>query len=180
MLQPTPTALSLWPIAGDVPDLNAITREQAKTSAAQMALIDAYQGVLANAQAVPPATATGTSTGTTSLTLTTIANGSILIGAVVAGTGVPVGTAITAQQSGTAGQAGVYTTSAPTTLTSVALTFTPSGVAMTWPAPAVVDAATLTLIQQSQSAMLKTQTTLIQQYQDLLNISETPAPPSGP
>ena len=180
MLQPTPTALTTWPIPGDVPDLTAIVRDQATTMAAQMALIDAYQGVLANVQTVPPAMGAGNSTGTTSLTVSGVTAGSVLLGSVVAGTGVPVGTKIVSQTSGTVGKDGVYITTVPTTLTSVALTFTPSGVPMTWPLPAIADAPTLTLVQQSQSAILKTQTALIQQYIDLLNVTDTPAPPVGP
>ena len=178
MLQPFPTATTMWPIPGDVPDLTTIVRDQAKTIAAQQALTAAYQGVLNAAQAVPPATATGTSTGTTSLILTAVANGSILLGAAVAGTGVPVGLTIVSQTAGNTGQAGTYTTNVATTLTSAALTFTPSGVATAWPGP--TDAPTLTLLQQAQAAILKSQTALIQQYQDVLNISETAAPPSGP
>ena len=71
----------------------------------------------------PVASGTGTSTGTTSLTVASVTN-PVMIGAVVAGAGVPAGTTITAQQSGPAGGAGVYTTSAATTLSGIALTFT--------------------------------------------------------
>jgi len=59
----------------------------------------------------------------TSLTVTTMTSGSITIGATVTGTGVPVGTIIVSQQSGTTGQAGVYITNQPTTASAAALTF---------------------------------------------------------
>jgi len=68
--------------------------------------------------------------------------------------------------------------SAATTLTGVALTFTPGGGAMPWPTP--TDSNTLNTIQQQQTAILRSQTALLQQYQDLLNTSLTPAPPTGP
>jgi hypothetical protein len=70
-----------------------------------------------------PATGTGTSTGTTSLAMTAVA-GTIMIGATVAGAGVPGGVTIVAQQSGATGGNGTYTTSAATTLPGVALTIT--------------------------------------------------------
>jgi hypothetical protein len=47
----------------------------------------------------------------------------ILVGAVVTGTGVPAGTTIATAPAG--GGAGAYTTNVATTLTAVALTFTP-------------------------------------------------------
>ena len=59
----------------------------------------------------------------TSLTVTTMTSGSIAIGATVTGTGVPAGTIIVSQQSGTTGQAGVYITNQPTTASAAALTF---------------------------------------------------------
>lgn len=68
-----------------------------------------------------PATGTGNSAGTASLTLSAV-SGTVAIGASIAGTGVPAGTTITAQQSGTTGGNGVYTTSQPTTLANIALT----------------------------------------------------------
>jgi hypothetical protein len=70
-----------------------------------------------------PAHGTGTSTGTTSLVMTAV-TGTIMIGATVAGTGVPVGVTIVGQVSGTTGGDGTYTTSAATTLTAAALTIT--------------------------------------------------------
>jgi hypothetical protein len=69
------------------------------------------------------ATGTGTSTGTTSLTMTAV-TGTIMVGATVAGTGVPSGTTIVSQQSGTTGGDGIYITSVATTLAGVALIIT--------------------------------------------------------
>ena len=182
MLAPSlQTTTPVWPIPGDAPDLTAIVHDQAKTVAAQAVMIDAYQTVLNNAQAPLNATAMGTATNTTSLVLTGTANGPILNGAVITGIGVPAAppaTTIVNQVSGTPGGDGTYTTSQALTLSNVALTFTPGGGPMPWPIP--TDAPTLTLIQQAQTAILRTQSSLIQQYQDLLNTSETAAPPTGP
>jgi hypothetical protein len=76
-------------------------------------------------EVITPAAAhgTGTSTGTTSLVMTAV-TGSIMIGATVAGAGVPAGVTIVSQASGTTGGAGTYITSAATTLSAVALTIT--------------------------------------------------------
>lgn len=72
---------------------------------------------------VPPsATGTGTSTGTTTLTVSGV-SGTIQLGSTITGSGVPPGTTITQQQSGAFGKAGVYLTSAPTTLAGITLTF---------------------------------------------------------
>jgi phage tail sheath gpL-like len=65
---------------------------------------------------------TGTGSGT-QLTIASITSGSIVIGATVTGTGVPAGTVIVSQQSGTTGQVGVYITNQATTAASAALTF---------------------------------------------------------
>jgi hypothetical protein len=70
-----------------------------------------------------PAHGTGTSTGTTSLSVTAV-TGTIMVGATVAGTGVPAGVTIVSQASGTTGGNGTYITSAATTLSAVALTMT--------------------------------------------------------
>jgi hypothetical protein len=80
--------------------------------------------VKAYPELAPPATtATGTGTGSgTNLTVTGVA-GTIEINATVSGNGVPAGTTITAQQSGTTGSDGVYTTSLTTTSVSQPLTF---------------------------------------------------------
>jgi phage tail sheath gpL-like len=72
------------------------------------------------------ANGTGTASGY-NLTVSAV-TGQINIGATVSGTGVPVGTKITAQQSGTPGGAGGYVTSQVTTAAAAALTFTnPAG-----------------------------------------------------
>lgn len=63
---------------------------------------------------------TGTGTGT-SLAVTSV-TGLILPGMTLAGTGVPAGTTITGQVSGTPGGAGTYTTSTATTSNSASLT----------------------------------------------------------
>jgi hypothetical protein len=171
-LAPTPTAgPGNWPDAGDAADLLTIVQAQAATMADQADLIDRYQTVLESAQAPSPATATGTSTGTTALTLASVA-GVVLIGSTVTGTGVPAGLTIVSQQSGTLGGAGVYITSAVTTLTSIALTITPGGGPSPWPTPR--DAPTLSLISQAQVATIRTLSAAMQHYQDILNYSQTP------
>lgn len=63
---------------------------------------------------------TGTGSGTT-LTAASV-TGAILAGQTVTGTGVPAGTTIVAQLTGTAGGAGTYRTSAATTSSSASLT----------------------------------------------------------
>lgn len=182
MLQPNPLVTGpVWPIAGDAPDLSAIVQEQADTITANEALLHAYQGVLSAAQAPLPTGATGTATGT-ALALTAIVNGPVLIGSTIIGTGVPVApsppTTIIGQTSGSAGQAGTYTTSQATTCTSAALLIVPGGGPSPWPIP--TDADTLNAIVQAQTAVIRNQTALIQQYQDLLNVSQTPAATTGP
>jgi hypothetical protein len=76
-------------------------------------------------ETITPAAAhgTGTSTGTTSLAMTAV-TGTIMVGATVAGVGVPANTTIVSQASGTTGGNGTYITSAATTLAGVALTIT--------------------------------------------------------
>lgn len=191
MLAPTTlTTTPTWPIAGDVPDLNAIVDDQAETIAAQEALLHAYQGVLNTAQNPVPgtaATATGTAAASPNgnqLTVSGTITGTIVIGATVADAGatttIPAGTTIQGQISGTAGGAGVYLTNQATTAAATALKFTPPAPpAFTgWPTPQ--DAPTLNQIVQTQTAVIRVQTALLQHYQDLLNISQTPAPPTGP
>jgi len=80
--------------------------------------------------APPPATGTGTSTGTANLTVSSV-TGHIWVPSTVTGTGVPAGTIITAGPA--SGGAGVYTTSVNTTLTAIALTFTPSSTTPVFP-----------------------------------------------
>jgi hypothetical protein len=182
---PSPLATSVWPIPGDAPDLETIIKDQAQTMADQAALIGAYQADLTNAQHPAPgaaATATGTASGTPANNLAvSILTGTIVQGATVTGAGIPAAppaTTILGQINGTVGGVGTYLTSQATTCSSSALTFTPPPPASGWPTPS--DAPTLTAIQQDQSAILKTQTALIQQYQDLLNDSVTTPPPTGP
>lgn len=177
MLAPGFTTTTSWPIAGDVPDLNVIVDDQAATIAAQEALLHAYQGVLSAAQAPPHATATGTATGTTSLTLTAV-TGQVVMGAVITGAGVPTIPAATITGGPQGGGNGTYTTNVALTLTNAALIFTPGGGPGSWPVPQ--DAATLNLVVQAQTAVIRGQTALLQQYQDLLTISQTAAPGSGP
>jgi hypothetical protein len=124
-LVPTPMALP-WPDANDAADLLAIVEAQTKTIADQAALLDRYQAVLNTAQAVSPtATATGTGTATGSSLAVTAVTGTIAIGATVSGAGVPPGTTILSQSSGTAGGAGTYITDLVTTATAAPLAFTP-------------------------------------------------------
>jgi hypothetical protein len=177
MLNVSPLATPVWPIPGDVPPLKTIVNDQMTTIAANEVLLHAYQLDLNSAQSSPVTTATGTSTGTTSLTLAGV-TGSVLLGATISGGGVPAATTITAQQSGTPGGAGVYTTSVATTLTNASLMLTPSGQPSSWPPPQ--DAPTLQLIVQAQTAVIRNQTALLQQYQDLLNTSQTTPPATGP
>ena len=179
MLQPMPTVTPVWPVAEDVPDLETIIADQAKTISAQAVLIDEYQTILNNAQMPipgPAATAAGTATGTTSLTVSGV-SGVIATGASVKDAGmttvVPTGTTILGQISGTTGGAGVYLTSNPITATSVAMTFTPPPPASTWPTPG--DAPTLQSIQTIQTGIIRLQTSLTTQYLQLLNTSQTPA-----
>lgn len=182
MLQVTPLVAQSWPIPGDVPNLEAIIADQAETITANEVLLHAYQGNLNAAQA-PPSGAAATGMGTTSGASTTLTvtgvSGSIANGASITGTGVPPST-ILGQISGTTGGAGTYLTSVALTLgAATALTFTPPATGpSTWPSPN--DAPTLMTIVQQQTAVLRTQSALLQHYQDLLSTSGTPAPPSGP
>lgn len=183
MLAPQTTATTTWPIPGDVPDIEAIITDQAAAIADQAALIDAYQGALNAAQNLPPgiaAVGNGSTTGSsTSLVVTGVTSANIVTGATVTGTGVPAGVTILGQISGTAGSSGTYLTSAALTIaTAIPLTFTPPPLPSSWPTP--TDAPTLMLIQQQQTAVLRMQSSLIQAYQDLLNLSQTAAPPTGP
>lgn len=72
-----------------------------------------------NTQTVAGATFTGTGAGT-NLTVSAV-TGTIGIGDVISGTGVPVGTTIVSQTSGATGGAGVYVTSGATTASAAAL-----------------------------------------------------------
>jgi hypothetical protein len=182
MLAPTPT-VATWPIAGDVPDLLKIVQDQAQTIADKEALLHAYQNALNVAQTAPVvvSTATGVATGT-SLTLSAV-TGTVQIGSVLAGpTGtVPDGTTILNQQSGTTGGAGTYTTSVATTVANAAVTLTyqPPGINPAWPLNNSNPNA-LMVIVADQTALLRSQTMALQQYQTLLNDSGTTPPASGP
>lgn len=182
MLAPNPTAIVSWPIAGDVPDLLAIVTDQAATIRDQEALIHAYQGTLNAAQHPAPgtpATANGAIvTATTSLPVTgTI--GSIVIGATVGGTPNATPPVVLGQISGTPHQDGTYLLDSAVTLPAVAaLTFTPPPPPSPWPPQQ--DAATLGILVATQTGIIRSQTGLLQHYQDLLNQSSTPPPPSGP
>lgn len=128
VVAPTPMVSANWPDANDATDLLAIVQEQAGTIADQAVLIDRYQTVLNNAQKTAPpavnvATSTGTATGT-SLALTGT-SGTVVIGANVSGAGVPAGTTIIGQISGTTGGDGTYTTNQATTAAAAPLAFTP-------------------------------------------------------
>jgi hypothetical protein len=122
----TPLA-AVWPDSGDAADLLNIVQDQAETIAQQALLLDRYQQVLNAAQVVTApanvATATGTATGT-ALALTVV-TGTIVNGATVSGQGVPPGTIIVGQQSGTTGGAGTYTTNQATTAAAAPLAFVP-------------------------------------------------------
>ena len=184
MLQPTPMLTSTWPIAGDAPDLLIIVQDQARVIHDNMQLAEAYQTVLDNAQAppapLPTAYGNGTASGTpaTTLTVSGVAGGNIVANSVIAGPGIPTGTLALNQVSGTPGGNGVYTTSVVTTAASAPRTFTPPPQGSPW--PPLQDATDLNAILQSQTAIIRTQTALLQQYQDLLNTSETPPPATGP
>jgi hypothetical protein len=119
-------APSSWPIPGDAADLLAIVQDQAATITVQEILLHAYQTDLNAAQAsAAPTTATGIGTASgANLTMTSV-TGTIVIGAEISGLGVPAGTVILNQQSGTTGGAGVYTTDQPTTASAAPLAFTP-------------------------------------------------------
>jgi hypothetical protein len=185
MLAPSTTVVAVWPIAGDVPDLQAIVWDQAKTMADKEALLHAYQAALNAAQVTPAVTSTGTATATgTSLTFSAV-TGTVQVGAVITGTGVPAAppnTTIINQQSGVTGGAGTYTTSQATTCSASALvlTYTPPGINPAWPAASTTDPNVLMKVQQDQMAALRTQSILLQQYQLLLNDSITAPPPTGP
>ena len=179
-----PSQMAVWPVPGDAPNLRTIVQDQATVIKDQAALIAAYQANLNLVQTPPTlrpaAFGNGTSSGTPATTLTTTAvSGVIAVPSRVTGPGVVTSpTNVIAQVSGAPGGAGVYTTDNAMTASSAALTFIPAAQPTSWPVPN--DAPTLTTVQQDQTAILRTQTALLQQYQDLLNDSQTPAPPTGP
>ncbi len=72
-----------------------------------------------------PAIFTATGSGT-SLTVSAVSYGVITVGDTISGPGVPAGTILTTQVSGTTGGVGVYTTSIPTTASAATITRTPT------------------------------------------------------
>jgi hypothetical protein len=200
MLQPKSTATSVWPIPGDVPDLQQIVWAQMATIADQATLIDAYQGVLNTAQAppatsapIPPAgvaaSAVLTATGTTAQLASVTGVVQVPSNVGFAGSGVsnpiPPGTQIVQQLSGTTSGNGSYQLAGPgisgsfaVTNINVVLTPVVTPGASAW--PPVSDEDDLNNIVAAQSIIIRTQTSLLQQYQDLLNTSQTPAPATGP
>jgi hypothetical protein len=125
-LNATVTPFASWPDANDATDLLAIVQAQAETIADQALLVSRYQQVLNAAQAsTGPVVATGTGTATGATLVMTAVTGTIVVGAEVSGLGVPNGTTILNQVSGTAGGAGTYTTDQATTAAAAALAFTP-------------------------------------------------------
>lgn len=184
MLTVNPTSVPIWPITGDVASLQAIIDDNVEVIAANEALLHAYQANLNAATTNPPGTAAsgnGTTSGTsTSLVVAAPVTGTIVNGAAVTGvSGVPTGVTILGQISGNVGKDGTYLMNTALTLsTATALTFTPPATEGTWPAP--TDAPTLLLISQQQTAVLRTQSALLQHYVDLMNTSQTASPPTGP
>lgn len=188
MAKPSPqvgvTPLDNWPIPGDAPDIRSIVEDQAETIAAQEALLHAYQTNLNTAQNPLPgaaATGSGTTTGASTSVVVAGVTGTIAMGATVSGLGIPTTNPPTVLGiiTGTMGSAGTYLLSAAINLTSATtLTFTPPPPPSTWPIPN--DADTLMIIQQTQTAILRTQSALLSHYQDLLNQSQVPSPPTGP
>jgi phage tail sheath gpL-like len=81
------------------------------------------QVTTATAAALTFSEATGTGNGNgTNLTMTGV-TGTIKIGAVITGTGVPAGTTVVSQAAGNVGSDGVYVTSQATTVAAAAVTF---------------------------------------------------------
>src|SRR5262252_6465286 len=176
MLAPFTTATT-WPIAGDVPDLQAIVWSQMKVLANNEALLHAYQTNLNNVQATPPAQGLGTSAGTTSIAITGL-SGIIVLGSTITGGTIPAGTFIVGQVSGLTGGNGSYTTSVATTTTGTQVFIYPNGANPPW--PVATDAPTLMLLTQDQQAVAKLQNALLSAYQILLNDSAVAPPATGP
>jgi hypothetical protein len=184
MLAPFQTASAVWPIAADQQNLEAIVWTQMRNITANAALLDAYQGVLNEAQTPGPAglAATGNALSNADIMIINGVSGTIVIGSVVAPTtpiaGFPNNCLIIQFLSGIQGGNGTYRTSVPTNVsTSAAFTFTPPP---NWTWPPLTDPDDLMAIAQSQTAIIRTQTALLQQYLDLLNASSTPPPSVGP
>lgn len=185
MLAPNPLTAATWPVAGDVPSLLQIVTDQAETVASNEALLHAYQGNLNLAQnpvAGTPATANGAvTTGATTTIAVSGTIGTIVVGASVGGTSLTTPPIVLGQVSGTTGSDGTYLLNVAVTFAVVTgLTFTPPPAAFpgTWPVPR--DVVTLDLLVQQQTALIRTQTSMIQHYQDVLNTSQVAAPATGP
>lgn len=97
-----------------------------------------------------PATFTATGSGT-NLTVSSVA-GVITIGDTISGTGIPAGTTIAAQTSGTPGGAGVYTTSVATTASAATVTRTPTVVLTSPTGTGVMLTSALTVFLNAYSA----------------------------
>lgn len=112
-------------VAGDFIDLIAGGTAAVRGSACYARFSD---GALFTGSVPSGATATGsigstfTATGTGTSLVVTAVTGLISIGDTIAGTGVPAGTTILAQVSGTTGGAGTYTTSVATTASAAIVT----------------------------------------------------------
>lgn len=185
MFSPNPLAATTWPIAGDAPDLLQIVTDQAETIAANEALLHAYQTNLSTAQNPlpgPAATSNGAVTGGPSTSITVSGTiGTIVTGAAVTGTTNVTAPIVLGQIGGAPGSDGTYLLNAPVTIAVVAaLTFTPPPPPFPGTWPLAQDVTTLDLLVQQQTAVIRTQTALIQHYQDVLNTSQVPAPSTGP
>jgi hypothetical protein len=183
-------ASTAWPSVEETDELTRIVHEQAETISEQFGLLHDYQDVLDAAQAVspvpplPPAQASATASGN----VWTFSNvsGLIQIGAAIVPTlsnaNIPAGLTVATQTSGPTGGAGVYTSDQPVTnpvTTAVQVTLIqpmPLQPEMDW--PPVTAPSDLMLVVQAQALLIRTQVSAIQQYQDLLNGSQTPVPPA--
>src|SRR5215471_11547892 len=178
MLSPFATAVT-WPIAGDVPDLQAIVWSQMAVIAANEALLHAYQANLSNAQAIPPASGLGTANAAFSqqVVMTGVV-GTIALGSTVTGTAIPGGTIVTGQTAGLPGGNGTYFFSNSIVATNLSLPFTPGGGNSPWPATTLQ--ATLMLLTQDQQAVAKLHNALLTAYQTLMTDSALVPPATGP
>jgi hypothetical protein len=179
MLAPNPLVTTTsWPIAGDVPDLQAIVWSQMATIKANEALLHAYQANLNNAQVTPPATALATAPGTTQINITGLLGTIVLPATITNGGLIPSGTYLVGQTSGPTGGNGTYTTNTVLTLTSTPVFIYPNGANPPW--PSATDQGTLMLLTQDQMAVARLQNSLLTAYQTLLADSSTPPPATGP
>lgn len=110
------------PVATLGPWVQIISITVGCTNAPSAIFTAAIAGTLMTVSAVTDATFTGTGSGL-NLTASSV-TGTIYPGYVISGTGVSLGTTIVSQISGTAGGAGVYQTSVPTSSSADAITAT--------------------------------------------------------